>query len=305
LTVTVVGYGRVGRALTLALYHAGARIANIAEQVDSERLRLAQDDGFTVLPLEMVRTDVDLLVLAVADSQIESAATIAARSLQQTQARNSRESGAVPDAEQSRPPVAMHLAGSMGLAPLEPLAQLGCPRLAWHPIQSFPADADARRFAGITVGITGDDAGVAMGKRLADLLQTNSLDIPEGERARYHLASVLASNFLPLLLDLGTERLAPFARTREEACKALLPLVQGMLNNLQNGNPAEAMTGPVARDDLDTVLAHLATFSRPEEEELYRTMITGLLTLAVQSGRMSDKRAQQWVESMTPHSGRN
>ena len=302
LAVTIVGYGAVGRALTLALHKAGARIVQIAEHEDSERIRLAQEEGFRVFPLHMVETDVDLIVLAVGDSQIETVARELCESLDTNSARNHDPSDAVPEKGK---PVVMHLSGGTGLEVLSPLGEMGFPVLAWHPIQTFPAMAEPERFRGIFIGMTGDDTGLALGEHLASLVGAKSMVVPNELRARYHLASVLASNFMPMLLEMGAQRFAGIAPTMQDAWQALLPLVRGMVDNMEQMGPAGAMTGPVTRDDLRTVLAHLGTFSNPEEEELYRSLIHGLLSLAVRSGRMTPERSKAWYEALGPQGSRN
>lgn len=301
LTVTVVGYGAVGRALTLALNRANATVVNVAEHEDSERIRIAQEEGFRVFPLEMVRTDVDLVVLAVPDGKI---AAVASQLAELVRERNHTASPAVPKGDVSTS-VVMHLSGGTGLDVLTPLAELGWGQLAWHPIQTFPPTADGDRFEGIRVGLTGDEAGVELGHRLAELVGATPLLVEEQDRARYHLASVLASNFMPMLLEMGAQRFAGIASTMDEAWHALYPLMQGMMENILQYGPAGAVTGPVARDDMETVLHHLKTFSNPEEEELYRSLIHGLLSLAVRSGRMTPDRSREWLDAIGPQSGRN
>lgn len=304
LRVTIVGYGAVGRALTHALNGANAQIVNVAEHEDSERIRLAQEEGFRVFPLEMVRTDVDLVVLAVPDGLIAGVASELAALVQERAERNPHTAQRVPEGNSSQP-VVMHLSGVTGLDVLNPLASLGWAQLAWHPIQTFPPSADGARFKGVRVGMTGDEPGLEMGHRLSELVGATPLSVKEEDRSRYHLASVLASNFMPMLLEMGAQRFAGIASTMEEAWQALFPLMQGMLDSIEEHGPAGAVTGPVARDDLDTVLNHLKTFSNPEEEELYRSLIHGLLSIAVRSGRMTPERSREWRDAIGPHSGRN
>ena len=304
LRITTVGYGSVGRALTLALKQAGAQIVNVAEHEDSERIRLAQEEGFRVFPLDMIRTDVDLVVLAVPDSLIGTVAGELAALVKEQAGRNPQDGQAVPEGDLSKP-VVMHLSGGTGIEVLQPLGELGWGQLAWHPIQTFPTTAEADRFEGIRIGLTADEAGEEMGHRLAALVGATPLMVPGQDRARYHLASVLASNFMPMLLEMGAQRFAGFASSLEEAWQALFPLMKGMMDSIEEHGPAGAMTGPVARDDLETALQHLKTFSNPEEEELYRSLIHGLLSLAVRSGRMSPERSREWLDAIGPQSGRN
>ena len=304
--ISLIGYGAVGRPLAQALAKSGAQLVTIGEHEDSERVRVAQEDGFSVFPASLLRTDVDLLILTVGDQAIETVAGEIAGSIREEKKRNPEAPFGRTTKGTPRPaPVVMHTSGRLGLEPLAALIELGCPGLAWHPIQTFPPFAAPERFEGISIGITCDEDAWEMGEYLCVQVGAEPLRVPEELRAKYHLGSVIASNFLPMLLEMGAQRFAGIADTLEEAWTALLPLVKGMVESMERHGPAGAMTGPVARDDLDAVIKHLNTFNRPDEAELYRAMTRALVSLATRSGRMDDNQALEWLNWLGPGSGRN
>jgi len=61
---------------------------------------------------------------------------------------------------------------------------------------------------------------------------------------------------------------------REEVRRGILGLVRGTLQNLEKMTPAEALTGPIARGDLETIDRHRQALTdyAPELAELYRLL---------------------------------
>ncbi|MCB2211859.1 DUF2520 domain-containing protein [bacterium] len=280
--IAVVGFGSAGRAFTLALQQTGHTISCVCELLDSTGASNARADGFPVCDLSSLSPVQPLLVIATPDQSIES---VAARVAENPLAR-------IDGAESPR--VALHLSGAHGLSPLKPLAQLGWQTAAFHPIQTFPPGSDASRFNGIHAGITADDGALPAMMELARRLGVQPMIVPDADRARYHLASVIVSNFLPLLLDVGVGCLDGIAADRDTAIQALLPLMRGMLDSLHQHDPAQAITGPVARHDLETVATHLETDVDAETKALYRQLTVALVTLAEREGRLTSEQAEEW-----------
>ena len=69
----------------------------------------------------------------------------------------------------------------------------------------------------------------------------------------------------------------------DEALLAILPLARGSLENLGRLGPVRALTGPVARGDVETVRLHLRTLE-PRERGLYAAMGLEILNLAEEGG---------------------
>jgi predicted short-subunit dehydrogenase-like oxidoreductase (DUF2520 family) len=79
------------------------------------------------------------------------------------------------------------------------------------------------------------------------------IEISDAERAAYHAAASIASNFL-VTLQSAAERIAGAAGIEPRDARALLaPLVRSTVENWAERGPADALTGPVARGDHATV----------------------------------------------------
>lgn len=196
--------------------------------------------------------------------------------------------GAVPEmahalAGQGEAPegcVAFHLSGALPVEVLAPLHARGYAVGSFHPLQAFAHPVSgAQRLRGSWVAVAGAPEAVAAARRLAAALEAGVLTVPEARRPLYHAAAVMASNFLPPLLDVAARLLERAGVPHDQALPALLPLVRGTLDNLAEHGPAAGLTGPVARGDLETVALHLRALEG-EERRLYASLARELVRLA-------------------------
>ncbi len=145
-----------------------------------------------------------------------------------------------------RSTVVAHCSGALGLdvlAPHERVATL-------HPLVTLPDPAvgAARLGSGCYFALAGDRAVTD----LVAALGGHSLQIAPDARAGYHAAACVASNHLVALLG-QVQRMAASVGLPLEA---FLPLAQGALDDVCRFGPAAALTGPVARGDLNTIERH-------------------------------------------------
>lgn len=101
----------------------------------------------------------------------------------------------------------------------------------------------------------------------------------------YHAAAVMASGNVTALFDVAIEMLSECGLTRRQAQNALLPLLASAVRNLEELDPARALTGTFARGDLETVKCHLSSLKNNQAAlEIYRLM--GLRSLELASSRL-------------------
>lgn len=153
--------------------------------------------------------------------------------------------------------VVAHAAGALGLDVLAPHRR----RASIHPLRSLPTTTSD--LFGAWFAVAGDDLA---GRVVADL-EGRLVPVADADRTTYHAAAVMASNHLVALLGV-VERVAADAGVPLEA---YLDLVRSTVDNVAVLGPAGALTGPVARGDLDTVARHLAAIpvsERPAYEAL-------------------------------------
>lgn len=149
-----------------------------------------------------------------------------------------------------------------GATTLEPLA--GHRAFSLHPLLTAPADG-VPHFHGVPCAVAGDEIAV----RLATTLGMKPLVVADADRAAYHAAASMASNFL-VTLEVAAERVAATAGLSRED---LLPLVQATVDNWA-ALGAAALTGPIARGDHETVARHREALAEraPDLLDLYDTL---------------------------------
>jgi predicted short-subunit dehydrogenase-like oxidoreductase (DUF2520 family) len=172
------------------------------------------------LPRGAAPTDVDTVLVCVPDAEIAGAASL------------------VPAG-----PRVGHCSGATGLEVLAPHEAFSL-----HPLTTVTGDGAA--FGGAVAAVSGSTAGaLALARALAVMLQLRPIVISPRDRAAYHAAASIASNFL-ITLEAAAERLAATAGIERDQ---LLPLVRATVENWARLGPERALTGPVARGDEVTV----------------------------------------------------
>jgi predicted short-subunit dehydrogenase-like oxidoreductase (DUF2520 family) len=278
--IAVVGAGAVGTALARRLVERGAPVRAVLSRDAADAERLAErvgagvaSDAWTALP-----ADVRVVMLCVPDDAIPDVAEALA-AVEHPWART----------------VVGHTAGARTAEALAPLARAGSATLSFHPLQTFTEGTPPTAFAGIPIGVEGDDEAVAAGMALARALGAQPVALTAREKALYHCAAALASNGLVALMAVVQE---VFAGTDLEeagtAMDAVAPLVEQTWENLEAGGPEGALTGPVARGDTATIEAHLDALREeaPHLVPLYAALSTEMARTAVRSGQLDGDSAE-------------
>src|SRR5205807_10285054 len=158
-----------------------------------------------------------------------------------------------------------HCSGATGLEPLSPHEAFSL-----HPLMTVtPAGAE---FAGAGAAIDGSTArALALARELASALGMRPVRIAPADRALYHAAASIASNFL-VTLEAAAERLAAEAGLER---RLLVPLVRAAVENWAELGGERALTGPVARGDEATVARQREAVERraPELVELFDALV--------------------------------
>lgn len=175
---------------------------------------------------------------------------------------------------------AFHLSGALSTEVLAPLHAVGYAVGSFHPLQALAHPVTgAERLPGSWVAVTGAPEALAVARRLAAELGSSVFTVPEARRPLYHAAAVMASNFLPPLVDAACRLLERAGVPHDEALPALLPLIQGTLENIRERGVEGAVTGPILRGDVETVGMHLRALDG-EDRRLYAVLGLELLRLA-------------------------
>jgi len=276
--VGVVSAGRVGSVLGSALAGAGHIVVGVSA-VSRESLRRAADllPEVPVLPPDEVVRRSDLVLLAVPDDVLPGlvhglATTGAFRAGQ----------------------IVVHTCGARGVEVLAPAAELGVLPLALHPVMTFTGRCeDVARMAAACVGVTvADEPGWSVGEALVLEMGAEPVRVPSQSRPLYHAALAHGANHLATLVRDAVDALERAGVTPAE--RVLGPLLEAALDNsLRHGD--RALTGPVARGDVDTVRAHLRVLARsaPELAESYRVQAVRTARRAELAGLLGPEPAAE------------
>lgn len=152
-----------------------------------------------------------------------------------------------------------------------------------HPLRAFVGAEGADAFQGIGIAVAGTSPGaLRIAEELAAALGGEPFRLTDDQRAGYHAAASIASNFLVTILD-AAERVAAASGVAEPDIRRFLaPLVRGTVENWTEHGPRAALTGPIVRGDERTVDRQRAAIAAtvPELLPLFDTLCVSTRALA-------------------------
>jgi predicted short-subunit dehydrogenase-like oxidoreductase (DUF2520 family) len=295
-SVAVIGAGRLGQALAIALKSCEytivalvARRRQKAEQaaalVGNRRSRPRALAGSQLAELPAT----DLILIATPDDAIAQTAQRLSKLF----------------VSKNRATV-LHTSGALSSEALNSLRAVGFETGSMHPLVSISeSTAGAEALRGAFYCLEGTRKAKAMAASLVRDLGGNSFTIKPENKALYHAAAVMASPHLVSLFDLATEMLAACGLSRSKSQQVLAPLLQSTVNNLKTSNTQRALTGTFARGDVATVRRHLEALSGKELAqalEVYKLLGLHSLKLAEKNGL--DPQLSYQIRKLLPKIGK-
>ena len=174
----------------------------------------------------------------------------------------------------ARGPLVGHCSGATTLDPLA-----GHEALGLHPLMTVPAGSPPGVFGGAAAAVDGSTPrALAVAEALAERLGMRPMRVAPEDRAAYHAAASIASNFL-VTLEAAAERLAGTAGVDRQA---LAPLVRAAVETWVELGAETALTGPIARGDEATVARQRAAVQErtPELAPLFDALVEATRALA-------------------------
>jgi predicted short-subunit dehydrogenase-like oxidoreductase (DUF2520 family) len=146
-----------------------------------------------------------------------------------------------------------------------------------HPLMTVTTEGAEFRGAGAAIAGSTPRA-LALAASIAGTLGLRAVEIAEHDRAAYHAAASIASNFL-VTLEAAAERLALSAGADREL---LAPLVRATVENWASLGARRALTGPVARGDEQTTARQRQAVAEraPELLALFDALVDSTRALA-------------------------
>ena len=270
--VFIIGPGHVGRGLFRAFRASGVEVVGLHGKRPSG---VATSTG--ALPKELASANV--IVVCVRDPQLDE--TI------------DEVIAASRDARVARGTVILHTSAIAEPAGLQSLNEAGFPGGTFHPLVPFSdPEVAAELLRKGWVGIDGENAARSTSRRLAGHIGARTLDIPAGQKAAYHAAAVISSNFPVVLASVAGHLLHDIGVPDSSAYQAVESLMSGALANMKQALPDDALTGPIVRGDVETVGKHVrALQGHGAALDVYRALSAAAVEIARRRGADQKKLA--------------
>ena len=271
-TVTVIGAGRAGGALSIALSRAGFLVKVLVYHTRKPPPTVVDNLGPDTSIIHFAALDSlisDIIILAVRDSEIEGMAAKIADLLQKDS-------------------TLFHLSGALASSILSPAASKGAATGSIHPLVSISDPAKGETiFRGAHFCIEGVPRAVAVAEDVVHRLGGRTFTVKGKFKPLYHASAVLASGHVTALFETAVRSLSECGLPRNEAIQVLRPLLNTAVRNLEEAPPEKALTGPFARADLSIVEKHLDALESAGLDEIKRIyLVLGLVAsdLAFEGG---------------------
>ncbi|WP_426320273.1 Rossmann-like and DUF2520 domain-containing protein [Pseudoduganella sp. R-43] len=265
--LTVIGGGHVGSVLGRLFSAAGAfTVQDVLSRSADSAARAAAfiGSGHGGASYAGLRP-ADVFMLSVTDDQIVPACEALA--------------AAVP----LQGAVVFHCSGALASDRLHAARAAGAYVASVHPIRSFAdADAVAAGFAGTFCGVEGDQQALDVLLPALAAIGARAVQIDPAAKTVYHAAAVFASNYLVTVIDAALRAYQAAGIPESVARELARPLALESMENAFRLGAAPALTGPVARGDMATVLRQQDAVMAWDAEtgQLYRALVPPTSALA-------------------------
>ena len=259
-TVSIVGAGRLGRALGRALRQVGWRIGPVVTRSGAHSRAAVRAIGagkpFATLTSEAM--DADVILLATPDDVVADVARQLAKLA----------------GHKCRGKVVLHSSGALDDSVLRALARCGAATGSIHPMQTFTNNSQPN-LKGVIFAIEGHSRARRAAGAMARALGGIPVPVTSSSKPAYHAAGTLVAGHALALTEAAAQLLIKVGFTRAHAVVTLLPLMRQMLDNFEKHGPRAAWTGPASRGDYATVAKHRAALRRYPREfgDSYATLV--------------------------------
>ena len=266
MSIGFIGAGKVGQSLAIYFKSKSVSVSGFYGR-HYEQTRMAVEQSFKVFPslIELVE-NADVIGITVNDDQIESVIE-----------------DLLSLGLNLEDKYIFHTSGAHDVIALK---QIKAHTFGFHPLKAFSkVITTASELDEIYFSLEGADACT---KKWIETLNIHHFEIDSAQKVKYHAGAAIVSNYLVSVLDFGIKQFMATGIDEKTAQKALWPLIEGSLDNVQKQGTQMALTGPIVRGDVHTLEKHMRVLEG-EMLQLYKQL--GLYTLSMT--HLEHEKAQQ------------
>jgi predicted short-subunit dehydrogenase-like oxidoreductase (DUF2520 family) len=254
-TIAIVGAGRLGTALALALDQAGYSVREIVSRSGpgskSRVGAVARKIGATPVVFSHGGLKADLVWLCVPDREISAvAAELARKKLWHGK-------------------FAFHSSGALTSDELNALRKQGKSVASVHPMMTF-VTGSTPPLENVPFALEGDAAALMVARSIVRNLGGEPFTLSKSAKPAYHAWGSFLSPLIVAVLVTSEEVAKAAGLTLPEARRRMMPIVRQTIANYAALGAAGAFTGPLGRGDTQTVHKHLRALKKiPKAKEVY------------------------------------
>jgi predicted short-subunit dehydrogenase-like oxidoreductase (DUF2520 family) len=245
--VAIIGAGRISYSLASALSKSGYNIVSVISKNINSAKALANKFRINHCSdnLNNISKSARIFFLSVPDGQITAVA--------------SELSKLNLNFKQS---LFIHLSGAENISVLKNLKRKEAKVASIHPMQTFPSKKIVS-LKGVHAALeTVDNSAYKLLLKISKNLQLIPFRIDSKSKSYYHLAGVYASNFLAGNLYSANQLLSLNKIESDKHFDILRSTIYSTLKNIEQAGPANALSGPVERGDIQTIKNHISALKK-------------------------------------------
>lgn len=273
MQIGFIGAGKVGCSIGKYLKEHGVPVAGyVSRHIESSEFAGTFTDTKAFENLQEMTENCDILCITTTDREIGNVWN----ELQKQDLKDK---------------IICHFSGSYSSAVFQGIDEKKAFACSIHPMCAFSDKSTSyRQLNDVVFTMEGDDKALAVMRPLFEQMGNRVLQIDSDKKVLYHCSASLVSNFMIGLYQMGLDCMEDCGMAKEEAELLLGPLVRGNIHALLEKGPAQALSGPIERNDVSVISKHLQALGE-EDAQLYR--LVGKKVLEVAKLRNPDENYEE------------
>lgn len=155
-----------------------------------------------------------------------------------------------------------------------------CYAYSIHPLFAISSKENSwKEMESVLFTIEGDESHIKTVEEVFSGIGNRTRTILAENKVKYHAAAALSSNYMTALFFIAQELMEECGFEKEEAVKELYQLAKGNLDHILEQGCINALTGPIERNDVETVRMHIHALEK-EKQEVYKKNAAYLIHIA-------------------------
>lgn len=264
-----IGAGKVGFSLGKYLADNGQKISGYFSERNEDAIEAAEfTKSKSYDNMQQLVEDSDVLFLTVPDGQIENVwnqLKVSCGACNKSHLRNR---------------IVCHCSGALSSEVFSDIAGFGSYGYSVHPLFAVSDKYQSyKELSNSYFTIEGSPEKIGEIKSIFEGFGNNVCIISKADKVKYHAAAAIASNLVAGLISTSENLLKECGFDEESAHKALAPIIKGNINHIIDDGVINALTGPIERNDVETVRKHLKVLEG-SQRRIYAAVSGQILEIA-------------------------